>query len=319
MSSLDSSFVTEVVRQALKKCLSHDDNAGDNRSVDAARKIFASDEGRAVRNEIVRAGRKLWLREYVDGNGGNISYRISHDYVICTPTLCSKGDLRAKELAVVDFANRRLVGSCAHTSEILLHLEIYAAVPEARAVIHCHPPHATAYAITGAIPPGDVIPEQEVFVGPLALSPYETPGTKAFAETVLPYVRYHNTILLANHGVVCWSDTITHAEWLVEVVDAYCRTLILASQIGRPVRNIVPEKIADLLRIKQRLRLPDARLAPGHLEKFPPQAPAEPSPTPECFVTRPGCDHDPSNTEAFEALVERVVDEVVRFANEEVA
>ncbi|MGH9616576.1 MAG: class II aldolase/adducin family protein [Acidobacteriaceae bacterium] len=66
-------------------------------------------------------------------------------------------------------------------------------------------------------------PEQEVFVGPVALAPYETPGTQAFAETVLPYVKNHNTILLTNHGVVCWADTVTHAEWYVEVVDTYCK------------------------------------------------------------------------------------------------
>ena len=308
MTNVDSQFIAEVVREAVKKCLPCG-LAGNPEQFDAqAQELFESQEGQTAREEIVRAGRKLWLREYVDGNGGNISYRIAQDYVICTPTLCSKGDLTAADLAVVNFANHRVVGTCAHTSELLLHLEIYAAVPQARAVIHCHPPHATAYAITGAIPPGDVIPEQEVFVGPVALSPYETPGTKAFAETVLPYVRSHNTILLANHGVVCWSDTVTHAEWLVEVVDAYCRTLILASQLGRPVQNIAPGKIADLLRIKQRLGLPDARLAPQRLED-PGARPSCPNGAESASLPAGG-----SNTEAFEALIQTIVDQIVRFA-----
>ena len=99
------------------------------------------------------------------------------------------------------------------TSELLLHLEIYKAVPEAKAVVHCHPPHATAYAITGRVPPNLIIPEFEILVGKVAIAPYETPGTQAFAETVLPYVKQHNTMLLANHGIVCWADTVTHAEW----------------------------------------------------------------------------------------------------------
>jgi L-fuculose-phosphate aldolase len=99
-----------------------------------------------------------------------------------------------------------------------------------------------------------------VFIGKVALSPYETPGTKKFAETVLPFVKTHNTVLLANHGIVCWADTVTHAEWYAEVVDTYCWTLMLAQQLGAPVSHIPAEKAGDLLAIKQRLGLPDARL-----------------------------------------------------------
>ena len=128
------------------------------------------------------------------------------------------------------------------SSELLLHLEIYGANAAARAVVHCHPPHATAYALAGLMPPVGLIPEQEVLVGPVPVAPYETPGTKAFAESVLPFVQHHNTILLANHGVVCWADTVTHAEWCVEVVDTYCRTLILAGQLGVPLQRLTPDK-----------------------------------------------------------------------------
>jgi L-fuculose-phosphate aldolase len=73
-------------------------------------------------------------------------------------------------------------------------------------------------------------------------------------------VRTHNTVLLANHGIVCWADTVTHAEWYAEVVDTYCWTLMLASQLGAPITHIPEEKAADLLAIKKRLGLPDARL-----------------------------------------------------------
>ena len=223
-------------------------------------KLFASPEAEAVKAEIVAVGQKLWQRQYVDGNGGNISFRIGENAVICTPTLVSKADLRPEDLCLVDLEGNQLAGARARTSEILMHLEIYKAVPEAKAVVHCHPPHATAYAITGRVPPTCVIPEYEVFVGSVALTRYETPGTQEFADTVLPYVRKHNTVLLANHGIVCWADTVTHAEWYAEVVDTYCWTLMLASQLGAPITHIPEEKAADLLAIKKRLGLPDARL-----------------------------------------------------------
>jgi L-fuculose-phosphate aldolase len=225
----------------------------------AAEAAFRSPEAMAIKKEIVAAGHKLWKRGYVDGNGGNISCRLNERWIICTPTLLSKADMTVDDLCLVAMDGTQIAGARARSSEILLHLEIMKAVPQARAVLHCHPPYATAYAITGLVPPACIIPEQEVFVGTVALSPYETPGTQAFAETVLPYVREHNTILLSNHGIVCWADTVTHAEWYAEVVDTYCHTLVIASHLGAPPTKIPAEKAVHLLDLKKKLGMPDAR------------------------------------------------------------
>ena len=223
--------------------------------------VSNSVEAQALRAEIIRVGRKLWERQYVDGNGGNISVRLGSRYVLCTPTMMSKGDLEPSDICFLDLEGNVLAGQRSRTSEVLLHLEIYKANPKARAVVHCHPPYATAFSITGTTPPNGLISEYEIFIGPAAVAPYETPGTQAFAETVLPFVENHNTILLQNHGVVCWSDTVTHAEWLVEVMDTCCKTYLLAKQIGKPLNVIPDSKIEEILALKRRMGLPDARLA----------------------------------------------------------
>jgi L-fuculose-phosphate aldolase len=213
-----------------------------------------------LKAEMVRVGRKLWDREYVDGNGGNLSVRLTKDYVLCTATMVSKGDLVPSDICLCDMNGDIAAGDHARSSELLLHLEIYKANPRARAVVHCHPPHATAFAVTGTPPPVGILTEQEIFVGPVAMAPYETPGTPAFAKTVAPFVRHHNTILLQNHGIVCWADSLTHAEWLAEIFETYCRTILLARQTGLPLARIPEEKIQEILRLKQRLGFPDARL-----------------------------------------------------------
>ena len=223
--------------------------------------LFNSAEANALRTEIIRVGRKLWDRQYVDGNGGNISVRLGGEFVLCTPTMLSKADLEVADICLSDLNGKILAGDRTLTSELLLHLEIYKANPKAKAVVHCHPPYATAFAIAGAIPPNGLIPEYEVFIGPAAVAPYETPGTQAFAETVLPWVHEHNTILLKNHGLVCWADTVTHAEWLCEIMDTYCKTYLIAKQIGEPLGVIPDDKIDDILRRKQWMGLPDARMA----------------------------------------------------------
>jgi len=254
---LDRGLISGIVRTAVERCIA---SSGLSRIPNSPGELFNSSQVTSIKAEIIRAGRKLWERQYVDGSGGNISARISPEYVICTPTMLSKGDLLLEDISLVDLENHQIVGARPQTSEILLHLEIYKAVPEARAVIHCHPPYATAHAVAGMVPQGNLVSEQELFIGPVALAAYETPGTLAFAKAALPLVRGHNTILLSNHGLVCWADSVTHAEWYTEVVETYCKTLVIAKQLRPDLTEIPSSKINDLLTLKKRLGLPDPRI-----------------------------------------------------------
>ena len=218
---------------------------------------FYSQAAMDIKNEICSVGRKLWLRGFVDGNGGNISFRIGEDEIICTPTLFSKFDMTPDDLCLIDLSGNKLAGRERPTSEARLHLEVYKNAPQAKAVVHCHSPYATAYAICGHVPPPSISSEFDVFIGRVALARYETPGTLEFAETVRPYVANHNAILLANHGVMCWADTPTHAEWYVENLEAFCQTFLIARQFGVPYSRIPEEKADALKSIRKMQGLPN--------------------------------------------------------------
>ena len=274
-------------------------------------RLFSTPEAEAIKLEICAVGRKLWNRGYVDGNGGNISYRIGPNEVLCTPTLFSKLDLTPADLCMVDLDGVQIAGTKPRTSEIFLHLEIYKAVPEAKACVHCHPPHATAYAITGRVPPNGIIPEFEVMVGKVAVSPYETPGTAAFAQTVLPYVREHNTVLLSNHGIICWADTVTHAEWYAEVLDTYCWTLMLASQLGVPISQISERQTTDLLDIKKKLGLPDSRFDPSTMKECQLSDMDDPNSIARLPCVRDGSTNITADAPEMERLVKTVTDAVM--------
>ena len=221
--------------------------------------LFNSTYAHSVKQQICDVGHRLWAREYVDGNGGNIAVRVGEDLAICTPTLVSKGFMQPDDLCLVDFAGTQLAGSKNRTSEILMHLQIMARQPKAVATVHCHPPYATGFAVVGLEPPTCLIPEYEVFSS-VALAPYRTPGTPEMGKLVADLVEQHNTILMANHGVVSWSPkSVEDAYFKMEILEAYCRTVLVTAQLGKKPNTFTPQQMQDLLKIKKSLDIPDPR------------------------------------------------------------
>jgi L-fuculose-phosphate aldolase len=128
-----------------------------------------------------------------------------------------------------------------------------------QAVVHCHPPHATAFAVAHEPIPKCVLPEVEVFLGEVPISPYATPGDNRLPDSIVPYVKDCNTILLANHGTVTWGPNLEGACFNTEIIDAYCRILILSKILGR-VNYFGEKENAELMEFKKRLKLDDPRL-----------------------------------------------------------
>lgn len=215
----------------------------------------------ALAEEICEIGRRLYAKGFAAGNDGNISARLGPDAVLCTPTMMSKGFLRPDDLCVVDMAGNRLEGGRQPSSEILLHLTIFAERPDVGAVVHCHPPHATAFAVAREPIPPCVLPEVEVFLGDVPLACYRTPGGQSLADSVRPFVRRSSAVVMANHGTVTFGDTVERAFWWTEILDAYCRILMLARSLGR-VHHLDHDEVGELLEIKRRWGYDDTRLDP---------------------------------------------------------
>jgi L-fuculose-phosphate aldolase len=221
--------------------------------------FFNSPYAQNLKEQLCDVGRRLWQREYVDGNGGNIAIRVGEDIAICTPTLVSKGFMKPEDMCLVDFEGNQLAGVKRRTSEILMHLQIMKRQPQAVATCHCHPPYSTGFAVAGVLPPTCMIPEFEVFAS-VAIAPYRTPGSPEMGKLVADLVEKHNTILMANHGVVSWShNNVEDAYFKMEILEAYCRTILVTAQLGKPANTMTPNQLQDLLKIKQSLGIPDPR------------------------------------------------------------
>lgn len=275
-------------------------------------KLFNSSEGERLKREICDIGRRLWQREYTDGNGGNISARIGPNEYICTPTGVSKGFLTPDMMCMVNQDGKQLAGTWKRTSEINTHMAIYLSTPSAKSVCHAHPVHATAFAIAGIEPPPCLIPEIEVFVGKVPLAPYATPGSAEMAAVISPLAPKHQAILMGNHGVICWGTGVEDAYFKMEITDAYCRTLILASHIPNASTFITGEKMKELLNLKQKLGLPDPRfdLKPVQLAEIDPWEIIKDH-TPVCTPQ----ESSPVTNAELEALVQQMTDEIIKGLN----
>ena len=215
-----------------------------------------------LREEMCEVGRRLYAKGFAAANDGNISFRMDENRVLCTPTRVSKGYMKPDDLCVVDMEGKQVAGNRKRSSEILLHLAIMKARPDIRSCVHCHPPHATAFAVAHEPIPKCTMPEFEVFLGEVAITPYETPGGQKFADTVLPYIKDTDTIILANHGTITAGADLMDAYFKTEIIDAYCRILILTRQLGR-VNYYSDEKAAELIKLKPQLGIRDVRLERG--------------------------------------------------------
>jgi L-fuculose-phosphate aldolase len=215
-----------------------------------------------LKQQMCEIGRRVYAKGFAAANDGNISYRLNDKEILCTPTMVSKGFLKCEDLCKVDYEGKQLSGTRKRSSEILLHLAVYKQRPDVRAVVHCHPPHATAFAVAGEPIPKCVLPEVEVFLGEVPTAVYETPGTQKFAETIVPHLKSSNTIILSNHGTVTFGPDLEKAYWNSEIIDAYCKILILAKQIGR-VNYFTQGQTKELLDLKKKLGYDDARFTRG--------------------------------------------------------
>jgi L-fuculose-phosphate aldolase len=202
-----------------------------------------------VAREVVRCCRSLWEAGLIAGVDGNVSVRLSSDRILVTPRGLLKSELSPDDLVEVDLAGIRLHGSRQPTSELDLHLRAYRQRTECGAVVHAHPPTATAFAVVGEGLPGDVLPEIALLMGEVPCVPYATTGTPALGDAVEPFLARHVALLLANHGAMTWGRDLTEARIRMESLEHGARILLAARALGR-VGRLTREQLDALERMR---------------------------------------------------------------------
>lgn len=202
---------------------------------------------------ILEIGRRMYLRQFVAANDGNISVRAEHDRIWVTPAGVSKGYLTEELLVCVDLNGRVLEGASKPSSETRMHLRVYRENPEVGGVVHAHPIAATALSVARLPLDTAILTESVIGLGVVPVAEYATTGTEAVAESVAPFCRDYNACLLANHGALTWGGDAMQAYYRMETLEHCANILLKLGSLTQPPCLLNRSQVNELLEIRQKL------------------------------------------------------------------
>jgi len=222
-----------------------------------------------ARELILDIGRRMYDKNYVAANDGNITCKTGPDTIWATPTGVSKGFMKEEDLVKMSL-NGKIIqqGKLAPSSEIKMHLRIYNENPKVQGVCHAHPPYATSFAIAGISLDKAIYPEALVNLGVVPVTRYETPGSQGVPDSVSPYCKDYNALLLANHGALTWGSSLMEAWYRLESLEHYAMIYMNTEYAIGKANALNREQLGEVVKIRERLGintgLPSAWLGDAH-------------------------------------------------------
>jgi L-fuculose-phosphate aldolase len=216
--------------------------------------LLSQPEELAARQELIEVSRLLYQRGYVNATGGNLSVRLASGLVLSTASYTCKGRIKASEMLLSD-PDGNLLPSIYQSSgkklstELRMHLHAYRQRPDIKAVVHAHPYTATGFTIAGRSLSSCTMPEVVCALGSIPTAPYATPSTDEVPESITPYVKDHDAILLAHHGAITLGSDLWDAFYKMETIEHFARTMLVAELLGG-ARNIEARQLDKLMDIR---------------------------------------------------------------------
>ncbi len=207
-----------------------------------------------IKNEICEVGHKLYANGFVAANDGNISVKVSENEYYCTPTGVSKGSLTPEMIIKIDGNGNKLEGELNPSSEIKMHLRVYRERPDVNAVVHAHPPIATAFTVAGIALDQYILPEAILSIGDVPTCVYGTPSTEEIPDSIAPYLNEHDAFLLKNHGALTVGNTLTKAMFVMEEVEFNAKICMYARLLGK-VEEIPQPELVKLMDLREKLNM----------------------------------------------------------------
>jgi L-fuculose-phosphate aldolase len=204
-----------------------------------------------VRGEVAECARALHARGWVANHDGNVTAR-DGALVVATPTATSKRLVGERGLVEVDLAGKPQAGARVF-GEIGLHVVVYERRPDVGAVVHAHPPHATAIACAAGanLIERPFLAEAAVSLGPIVpRTAPAAPGDPA-KQALAPWCEHVDAVLLGGHGVIAWGRDCEQALLRLELVE-HLATIALAAIPAGGVVPLAPDVWPALMQARAR-------------------------------------------------------------------
>lgn len=208
-----------------------------------------------IKKEICEVGHKLWLKGFVAANDGNISVKVGENEYYCTPTGVSKGDLTPDMIIKIDKDGKKIEGKLEPSSEIKMHMRVYRERPDVNAVVHAHPPVATAFTVADIDLDQYILPEAVLTIGDVPTCDYGTPSTMEIPDSLNPYIQNHDAFLLRNHGALTVGCNLQKAFFVMEEVEFNAVICKHAMDLGA-VHEIGNEQLRKLMDLRKKMNIP---------------------------------------------------------------
>lgn len=258
-----------------------------------------------IKKQICEIGKRIYDRNMVAANDGNISVKLNENEFLCTPTGVSKGFMTPDYICKVDRKGNVIQanGNFRPSSEIKMHMRVYEKRPDVGAVVHAHPTFATSFAIAGIPLTQPIMPEAVIALGCVPIAKYGRPSTEEIPDAVEEWLPYYDAVLLESHGALTFSVDLLSAYHKMESVEFYAELLYKSRQLGGP-KEFTPEQVEQLYEIRRQFGMPGKH--PANL------CPNERAGKPSCHSCHGNCG---GHGEANEALVAEITRKVMEQLN----
>ena len=205
-----------------------------------------------IKKEICDIGKRIYDHGFVAANDGNISVKVGPNEFYCTPTGVSKGYMTPDMIIKIDAEGNKIDGKLNPSSEIKMHMRVYARRPDIGAVVHAHPPYATSFAVMGTPLDQPIISEAVVSLGTVPVAEYGTPSTDELPEALEKYLPDYDAVLLEHHGALTYAADLTTAYMRMESVEFYAQLLYQTRMLGGP-RLLSRERVKKLIEVRKKM------------------------------------------------------------------
>lgn len=209
-----------------------------------------------IKQEICEIGRRIYLDGFVAANDGNISVKVDEDTYFVSPTGVSKGYMTPEMICKVNGKGELIEeNNWRPSSEFKMHLRVYHERADVNAVVHAHPPIATAFAISGEPLDKLIMPEAIIFLGTVPTAKYGTPSTMEIPDSLMPYLQEYDSILLANHGALSFGCDLNTAFFRMESTEFYAKLLMYSRILGGE-KELPDNEVEKLIELRKAFKAP---------------------------------------------------------------